>query len=71
MNTRSEGLHIGHPNVSRKIDVGAAYLTEKERNLGTEILKVIKEGDCSYLGANRVLYTVDRELQFRANNNKL
>ncbi|WP_248320189.1 hypothetical protein, partial [Staphylococcus aureus] len=47
------------------------YLTEKERNLGAEILELIKKSDYSYLEINKVFYALDRELQYRANNNKL
>lgn len=71
MNTRSEGLHISIPRISRSYHAPVESLTENEHGLRKEILEVIKEGDCNYLEANRVLYTVDRELQFRANNSKL
>ncbi|HHC5786644.1 TPA: hypothetical protein ACN4TU_002809 [Staphylococcus aureus] len=72
MNTRSEGLRIGVPQVSSKADASSSYLTEKERNLGAEILELIKKSDYnSYLEINKVLYALDRELQYRANNNKL
>lgn len=43
MNTRSEGLRIGVPQVSSKADASSSYLTEKERNLGAEILELIKK----------------------------
>ncbi|EVF04408.1 hypothetical protein T801_02695 [Staphylococcus aureus KINW6001] len=43
MNTRSEGLRIGVPQVSSKADDSSSYLTEKERNLGAEILELIKK----------------------------
>ncbi|HGO2798731.1 TPA: hypothetical protein ACK0TX_001089 [Staphylococcus aureus] len=71
MNTRSEGLRISVPQVSSKADASASYLTEKERNLGAEILELIKKSDYSYLEINKVFYALDRELQYRANNNKL
>ncbi|ENK41717.1 hypothetical protein [Staphylococcus aureus] len=71
MNTRSEGLRICVPQVSSKADASSSYLMEKERNLGAEILELIKKSDYSYLEINKVLYALDRELQYRANNNKL
>ncbi|PHZ44725.1 hypothetical protein B9Z04_07920, partial [Staphylococcus aureus] len=48
-----------------------SYLTENERRLRKEILGSIKKGDYSYLEINKVFYALDRELQYRANNNKL
>ncbi|EYF19208.1 phage protein, partial [Staphylococcus aureus F29447] len=57
--------------VSSKADASSSYLTEKERNLGAEILELIKKSDYSYLEINKVFYALDRELQYRANNNKL
>ncbi|HHW9151726.1 TPA: hypothetical protein ACU3GM_001253 [Staphylococcus aureus] len=71
MNTRSEGLRIGVPQVSSKADTSSSYLTEKERNLGAEILESIKKGYYSYLEINKVFYALDRELQYRANNSKI
>ncbi|MBR9609303.1 hypothetical protein HBR64_07215 [Staphylococcus aureus] len=71
MNTRSEGLRIGVPQVSSKDHASVESLTENERRLRKEILGSIKKGDYSYLEINKVFYALDRELQYRANNNKL
>ncbi len=71
MNTRSEGLRIGVPQVSSKADASSSYLTENERRLRKEILESIKKGYYSYLEINKVFYALDRELQYRANNSKI
>ncbi|EZT10177.1 hypothetical protein [Staphylococcus aureus] len=71
MNKKSEGLDIRIPRVFRRDHAPVESLTEKERNLGAEILELIKKSDYSYLEINKVFYALDRELQYRANNNKL
>ncbi|HEI7642731.1 TPA: hypothetical protein SK879_002588 [Staphylococcus aureus] len=71
MNKKSEGLDIIIPRIFRRDHASSSYLTEKERNLGAEILELIKKSDYSYLEINKVFYALDRELQYRANNNKL
>ncbi|HCU1024318.1 hypothetical protein MCS44_07555 [Staphylococcus aureus] len=71
MNKKSEGLDIIIPRIFRRDHASVKSLTGKERNLGAEILELIKKSDYSYLEINKVFYALDRELQYRANNNKL
>ncbi|HEA3297188.1 TPA: hypothetical protein RVS87_001389 [Staphylococcus aureus] len=71
MNKKSEGLHISIPRISVRDHASIESLTENERGLRKEILKSIKKGYYSYLEINKVFYALDRELQYRANNNKL
>ncbi|HEI1429302.1 TPA: hypothetical protein ACPFKH_001384 [Staphylococcus aureus] len=71
MNKKSEGLDIRIPRVFRRDHAPVESLTENERRLRKEILESIKKGYYSYLEINKVFYSLDRELQYRANNNKL
>lgn len=71
MDVKSEGLDISVPRISRSYHAPVESLTENERGLRKEILKSIKKGYYSYLEINKVFYALDRELQYRANNNKL
>ncbi|MGT0243899.1 hypothetical protein ACVNP1_05555 [Staphylococcus aureus] len=71
MNKKSEGLDIRIPRVFRRDHAPVEFLTENERRLRKEILESIKKGYYSYLEINKVFYALDRELQYRANNNKL
>ncbi len=74
MNKKSEGLDIIIPRIFRRDHASVESLTENERRLRKEILGSIKKGDYSYLEINKVFYVfyaLDRELQYRANNNKL
>lgn len=65
-----EKLRIGLSGVNKN-NIGMDLLTKQQSNLAKEILKLIDKDDYNYMDVNRVLYTLDRELQYRANNNKL